>query len=202
MSDKEAEQPDTSETDVAAQEKHVHSRHDHAKHGGRLPPGNSSGDDAGPESRLPAGRNGSQEPEAPGINEDPLPLDYSGVEADEDRLTAEIRKELQLQVTAGWSAPLPQPRVLAEFEKVLPGAAERIMRAFESSTTDAAARDDKIVESRTWVAKTGAGWAFFFLLVMIAAAIVFFARGNNQAGMTMIGTPNHRQPRFDHHVRN
>ncbi len=38
-------------------------------------------------------------------------------------------------VKAQWSAPLPPPAHLAEFERILPGAAERIFAQFESEAS-------------------------------------------------------------------
>lgn len=63
------------------------------------------------------------------------------------------------------------------------------MRAFESVTTDAGKRDDKITDAMVWVRTRGAGWAFFFILLLLVASIVFFAVGNPVAGATLIGAP-------------
>lgn len=84
---------------------------------------------------------------------------------------------------------MPSPDVLAAYEQVVPGAAERILQAFESVTTKAGERDDRITDASIWVRKTGAGWAFFFLLSLIVGAIVFFALGNLIAGAALLGVP-------------
>ena len=84
---------------------------------------------------------------------------------------------------------MPEPSVLREYNDVVPGAADRILRAFESATVQAADRDDRLADADISIRKTGAGWATFLLLACIAAAIVFFALGNNTAGTILLGAP-------------
>lgn len=84
---------------------------------------------------------------------------------------------------------MPEPSVLAEYDQVIPGSAERILQAFESVTTKASQRDDRISDGILWVRKTGAGWAYFFLLTLVSASIVFFALGNPVAGGAFISAP-------------
>lgn len=84
---------------------------------------------------------------------------------------------------------MPDPVTLMEYESVLPGAADRIMRAFESVTVDASRRDDRITDAAIWVKKTGAGWAYALLFLSLLSAVVFFAVGNTQAGIALLGAP-------------
>lgn len=95
----------------------------------------------------------------------------------------------QVTSIAGWEAPMPAPATLLEYEKVLPGAAERILRSFEAVTVDASARDDRLADAEIWVRKTGAGWAYALLFFSFVAAVVFFALGNNYAGWSFLGAP-------------
>jgi uncharacterized membrane protein len=84
---------------------------------------------------------------------------------------------------------MPEPSVLAEYDQVIPGSAERILQAYESVTTKASERDDRITDAVVWVRKVGAGWAFFFLLALFTTSVVFFALGNFVAGGAFIGAP-------------
>lgn len=84
---------------------------------------------------------------------------------------------------------MPEPSVLAGYEQVLPGAAERILRAYESVTVDASARDDRIVDAEIWIRKNGAGWVYFFAFLVVVATIVLFFMGKYQGGIaTIAGT--------------
>lgn len=72
---------------------------------------------------------------------------------------------------------------------MLPGLTDRIMRAYESVTVDASQRDDRIADADIWVKKTGAGWAYALLFFSFIAAVTFFAVGNMQAGIALLGAP-------------
>lgn len=84
---------------------------------------------------------------------------------------------------------MPEPRTLGEYEEIVPGAAERILRAFESVTVDASARDDRLTDAEIWIRKTGAGWAYSLLFLCFMAAIYFFHAGNDYAGWAFLGAP-------------
>lgn len=84
---------------------------------------------------------------------------------------------------------MPEPATLREYDAVIPGSAERILRAYESVTVDASARDDRITDATIWVRKNGAGWAFFLLFVSVVASIAFFIGGNSYAGSAFLGAP-------------
>lgn len=85
--------------------------------------------------------------------------------------------------------PMPDPHTLAEYEKVLPGSADRLIRAYESTTVDASKRDDAVTDATVWVQRNGAGWAFFLLLGCFVASVLFFVFGNEKAGAAFIGAP-------------
>lgn len=84
---------------------------------------------------------------------------------------------------------MPDPETLGQYESVMPGAGERIMRAFESVTVDAAERDDRLADAEIWIRKVGLGWVIFFALALLAAGVAFFAMGKVVAGSTCIGIP-------------
>lgn len=85
--------------------------------------------------------------------------------------------------------PLPAPSVLREYEDILPGTAERIMRVHESQTTQVAGREDRIVDAEILLNKRGQVWAGVLALVFAVAGIVFIARGNNIGGGIMFSMP-------------
>jgi len=84
---------------------------------------------------------------------------------------------------------MPDPATLAAYDKALPGSAERILRAFESVTVDASARDDRISDAGIWIRKVGTGWAIFILLTLVGFGVAFFFLGNLIAGCTLLGVP-------------
>ncbi len=84
---------------------------------------------------------------------------------------------------------MPDPKTLGEYESVMPGSGERLLRAFESVTVDASARDDRLADAEIWIRKTGLGWIIFFALLLFGAGIVFFAVGKTVAGSVLVGLP-------------
>lgn len=169
--------------DIGSAHEHIpdqRSRRDDGRH--------SLGDDAPGVPGRVAGRDAPKKREPPTTGQESLPLDLEGLRPEVAERVQEV-VELALTQHVQWSAPMPQPGVLREYDEVLPGSAERILRAFESVTVDASARDDRITDVSIWVRKNGAGWAFFLLFVCVVASIVFFARGDTVAGGTLIGAP-------------
>lgn len=153
--------------------------------GGQLHRRHPISGDAGPWPARSTSRDVAPKRSAEGPGAEPLPLDLTGVEVDVE----EVVRETVQQLTLHWSAPMPDPGTLAQYEQVLPGAAERILRAFESTTVDASKRDDEITGAVVWVRRTGAGWAFLLLFGCFTAAVTFFALGNPAAGAAFIGAP-------------
>lgn len=88
-----------------------------------------------------------------------------------------------------WIGPLPAPADLAEYDSILPGAADRLI----SMAEDAASTQNKVLQDATSAeidyAKTGQGLAFAITAVAFVAAIVFFALGNNYAGTALLSVP-------------
>ena len=118
--------------------------------------------------------------------QEPLPVDEV---VNLDQLQSIVTQQIVHATTTSWAAPMPDPATLMEYERVLPGAADRIMRAFESVTVDASQRDDRIADAAIWVQKTGAGWAYALLSLSLLSAVVFFAVGNAQASIALLGAP-------------
>ena len=79
--------------------------------------------------------------------------------------------------------------MLERYERVLPGAAERIVRVYEVQFVDASQRDDRIVNAELADGRRGQTWAIILALICIAASIVFFARGNLVAGGILLSPP-------------
>ena len=78
--------------------------------------------------------------------------------AENDRAIIESREE--------YSGPLPHPRLLQEWEKVVPGSAERIIAKFESQTEHRMRIEYLVV--RTDSIKSLGGLAAGFLIAMTA----------------------------------
>jgi uncharacterized membrane protein len=97
-----------------------------------------------------------------------------------------VQTELQV---AQWRGPMPPPEVMQQYERVVPGSANRILAMAESSTTERTKLDNKLADGELDAAKTSQGLALFLVLIAIAAAVLFFFRGNNVAGCAFLSFP-------------
>lgn len=84
---------------------------------------------------------------------------------------------------------MPPPELLQQYEDVIPGSADRILRMAESNTTERANLDNKLVEGEIRTADMSQGAALFLVLLAFAGAATFFALGNNVAGCAFVSLP-------------
>lgn len=103
-------------------------------------------------------------------------------------LEIEDRQAL-VQFTSSWQGPLPPPQVFAQYESVVPGAAERILAMTEKVATGHIDNEAKLVAAEIETAKQGQAFALLLTLIAIIAAIVFFAIGNPLAGGVLLSFP-------------
>jgi uncharacterized membrane protein len=94
---------------------------------------------------------------------------------------------LQIQVESRWEGPMPSPAILAQYEVVKEGFAERIMAMAETATTGDIRTREKLADAEIERARTGQALAFLLTLIVLGAAIYFFVAGNNIAGGILLG---------------
>lgn len=88
-----------------------------------------------------------------------------------------------------WAGALPPPVLFAQYEQILPGAAERILAMAETATTGEISLQRRLTDGELEAAKSGQGMAFFLTLVALVMACVFFALGNRWAGTAFVSFP-------------
>lgn len=84
---------------------------------------------------------------------------------------------------------MADPGTLAEYESIVPGMAERLLRVYESQTVQVADREDAIVKHHAQIDRNGQAWAGMIALICILAAIPMLALGNIAGGSIMLGMP-------------
>jgi uncharacterized membrane protein len=82
---------------------------------------------------------------------------------------------------------MPSPAILAQYEQVKDGFAERIMCMAETTTTGDIKTRDKLAAAEIDRARVGQALAFLLTLLVLGAAIGFFAVGDNIAGGVLLG---------------
>ena len=78
---------------------------------------------------------------------------------------------------------------MQEYEQVVHGSADRIIRVHESQTVQVANREDRIVDAQIDRDRDGQGWAGFLSLLCVAAGIVFGFTGRISAMAIVLGLP-------------
>lgn len=94
-----------------------------------------------------------------------------------------------VEVSQSWVGPMPAPERLREYEEIVPGSAERILRMAESMTTDESAREDRLVNAEIESARFGRRAAAGLTVAFLAGAITFFALDNVPAGAVLLSVP-------------
>jgi len=90
----------------------------------------------------------------------------------------------RVEVSQAWSGPLPPPDVLAQYEQLLPGTAERILVMAEKSVTGRIDDDAKSTDAEIEAAKRGLSFAMRLTSAMTLAALMFFVLGGTGIGRT------------------
>lgn len=102
---------------------------------------------------------------------------YVGDQAPElaARITGVVRSERFI-------GPIPHPRHLAEYERVLPGSADRLMTMAEKDQNHRHACDNTIIKAETDFMSRGQIFAMAALVLMLIFTAVFVLTGHEVAG--------------------
>lgn len=103
--------------------------------------------------------------------------------------TLVFREAVHEEIQAYWSAPLPPPETLREYDQILPGAAERILSMTERVVTGKIDIEEKYANGEIRNADKSLNLAFGLTLLAFAASVVFFVLVNQVAGVAFISFP-------------
>jgi uncharacterized membrane protein len=88
-----------------------------------------------------------------------------------------------------WYAPMPDPDTLRQYDELLPGSAERILRMAEVSVMTQHEVDSKLADAEIVSARWSLGLAYSLAVLAIGSAIGFFVAGNQVAGVAFLSMP-------------
>ena len=87
------------------------------------------------------------------------------------------------------SGPLPAPETLAEYERILPGAAERIFSRFEKQSDHRMSMEAKVITSNTSSQRVGTLGSVTFAVLALLGSVYLVHEGKDLSGLTLfIGT--------------
>jgi uncharacterized membrane protein len=81
----------------------------------------------------------------------------------------------------------PSPEELAQYDVILPGAADRLLKTYESQVDHRQYLEKKVVESGIGARSAGLAAGFVVAIAFLAASVYLIATGKEVAG-TIIGT--------------
>jgi uncharacterized membrane protein len=87
-------------------------------------------------------------------------------------------------VEVAWQGPLPPPEQLAEYEKIIPGAAMRILSMAEVAISGPIQNTAKLTDAEIEASKRGLTFAITLTSIMSIASIIFFILAVAGAGST------------------
>ena len=118
---------------------------------------------------------------------EPKDAEYLPEEAHE-RSTGQMRLKTEF-LARHHSGPLPDPETLAEYERVLPGAAERIFSRFEKQSDHRMTMEGKVITSNTSSQRIGTIGSVAFAVLALLSSVYLVHEGKSLSGLTMfIGT--------------
>lgn len=96
-----------------------------------------------------------------------------------------LSPKVRQTVFAQFIGPLPPPEVFAGYDKVLPGAAERILKMAEDEANHRRAQEGKLVTSTCRDGRLGLWMGFLIGMLGISGSCVVAIIGNAVAGSVM-----------------
>jgi len=96
-----------------------------------------------------------------------------GVSEDKRGKIMELIGEIYKEESVSFSGPLPHPQIVKGYEKILPGAAERLFKMVEQEQAHRFKEDDKIISSNLKENHIGQilGSLLCFLLIIVALVL-------------------------------
>lgn len=84
-----------------------------------------------------------------------------------------VYRALTIIQQESYEGPIPHPRIIREYERILPGSADRILSMAEKQQEHRIVIEKKAVESQLRQSRTGQKFAFVIFLVGLAISVVF-----------------------------
>ena len=101
----------------------------------------------------------------------------------ENKIQKIVHREIQAM---GFSGPIPPPQMLHQYDKVLPGAAERIVSMAEKQSNHRQSMERTLVLSDTNNARLGLIFSFILVVSTIGAGTFLICIGKEAQGLTAI----------------
>ena len=103
------------------------------------------------------------------------------------------RRMIQLEKRETFEGPVPHPDIIEKYERILPGAAERIFKSWEGQTAHRQSLERSVVRADNFKSILGVVFGFIVVVVAIVGGIItaiaghsLFGSGLSAAGLAML----------------
>jgi uncharacterized membrane protein len=103
-------------------------------------------------------------------------------------LPEEKRKEITIFAAEHFSGPLPHPKIMADYKKVLPDAPERIFNMAEKQQNHRIKLEESLIKGDIKRADLGLIFGFILFLLLFMFGFYLIATGNDLPGYILTAT--------------
>ena len=100
---------------------------------------------------------------------------------------ADVVVQQRIETSATWTGPLPPPAALAQYESILPGAADRIISMSERQMDHRIQLEQKVVGGDSTRSNLGLAAAFIVAVIALLGSIYVIDQGYTWAGVAIFG---------------
>jgi uncharacterized membrane protein len=97
--------------------------------------------------------------------------------------------ERREEIRACWPTALPSPEILAEYNEIVPGMAERILSMTERTVTGKIEATNKLAHAEIQAVKMSLSMTIGLTLLAFTASATFFALRFQEAGLAFTSLP-------------
>lgn len=98
-----------------------------------------------------------------------------------------LHSRQSIETTISWASPIPPPDALKQYDAILPGSADRILKMAESQTAHRIQLEKKVVGGDSTRSYLGIVSALIISLAIIAASVYLISKGYSWEGVSLIG---------------
>lgn len=101
-------------------------------------------------------------------------------------IQAKNKKSEMLQIREEYHGPIPHPNILRQFEEILPGSADRILRLSEEEQKHRHELENKIILHQAKIEPIGLFLGFILALTIIGGGIYLLINDKSAKGFVLI----------------
>ena len=103
-----------------------------------------------------------------------------------NKVQAENNSKEKLEITQEYHGPIPHPNIIKQFEEILPGSADRILKLSENEQKHRQNLEKKAVDHQIRIETLGLLFGFILALIIIAGGVYLLINDKSAKGFSLI----------------